>query len=296
MGKHAYLVISHNKWKQLRFLIDVLDDPRNDFFILIDTKARDFDKDRFLSSFPSSTSDRIFFAKQIDIRWGMYSQIEAELSVLKESTSHSNYDYYHLISGIDMPLKNQNEMHKFFDSMQGTEFVDYDEYNDNKQALERSRYHYVLQTLVGRSQHTPIKYLRDILVFFEKAIGVNRVKEIENDLGKGATWFSITDDFARYVVSQEEFLKKHFNYTYCCDEVFLQTLLNRSPYKKNWFGFKNSEVSYQNLRYLDWGRGKPYTFRKDDFFELCKSPYMFARKFSEDIISDDIKKYLGVKT
>lgn len=292
MGKHAYLIISHNKWKQLAFLIEILDDPRNDFFILIDSKARDFDKDRFLSSFSSGLSNRIFFTKQVDIRWGMYSQIDAEVTILKESTSHSKYDYYHLISGIDMPLKTQDEMHKFFDSMQGTEFVDFDEKDDNKQALERARYHYFLQTLVGRSQHNPVKYFRDILVLIEKTLGVNRVKDIEKDLGKGATWFSITDDFARYVVSQEHFLHEHFSNTYCCDEVFLQTLLNRSPYKQNWFGYKNSEIYYQNMRYLDWGRGKPYTFKKTEYFELCNTPYMFARKFSEDIISDDVKKYL----
>ena len=293
MGKHAYLVIAHNNWNQLKFLLEILNDSRNDFFLLIDKKAKDFDKVRLLSSLSSELSKHIFFTKQVDIRWGMYSQIDAEIKVLKEATNHSKYDYYHLISGVDMPLRSQDDMHAFFDSMQGTEFVDYDKCNSNEQALERARFHYFLQTLVGRSQHSPIKYFRDILVYAEKLLGVSRIKDIENNLGKGATWFSITDNFARYVVNQEEFLKNHFNNTYCCDEVFLQTLLNLSPYKKNWYGYKDPSIQYHNLRYLDWERGKPYTFKKVEFFKLCNSPYMFARKFGNDIISNDVYIHLS---
>ena len=289
MGRHAYLIIAHNKWKQLHFLLSILNDPRNDFFILIDSKATDFDQERLVSSLPSHN---IYFTDQLNIRWGTYSQIDAELIVLKAATAHSKYDYYHLISGVDMPLKTQDELHSFFDSMMGTEFVDYDRHNDHEQALERAGYHYYLQTMVGRKQHSVIKAFRDLLVLIEKFSGINRARDFEGDLGKGANWFSITDSFARYVISQEDFLKRQFINTYCCDEVFLQTLLNRSPFKQNWYGYKNPEIEYQNLRYVDWGRGKPYTFTKEEFFELRKTPYMFARKFSEDIISEDVKAVL----
>ena len=50
MEKHAYLFIAHNNWEQLSFLINILDDPRNDFFILIDAKAKTFDENDFLRS------------------------------------------------------------------------------------------------------------------------------------------------------------------------------------------------------------------------------------------------------
>ena len=37
------------------------------------------------------------------------------------------------------------------------------------------------------------------------------------------------------------------------------------------------------MRYIDWKRGKPYTWgqKENDFDELMNSPYMFARKFDE---------------
>lgn len=39
---HAYLIIAHNKFEQLKKLIKVLDDKRNDIFIHVDEKS--FDK------------------------------------------------------------------------------------------------------------------------------------------------------------------------------------------------------------------------------------------------------------
>ena len=34
------------------------------------------------------------------------------------------------------------------------------------------------------------------------------------------------------------------------------------------------------MRCIDWKRGEPYTFQKDDFDELMSSNMLFARKFS----------------
>jgi hypothetical protein len=289
MGKHAYLIVAHNNWEQLLFLIDILEDPRNDFFLLVDSKAKDFNREIFVKDCPSNN---LYFAESMKVYWGDYTLTEAVVSLLKRATYKGKYDYYHLISAIDMPLKSQDEMHRFFDDNQGCEFVDYDSYEDTTWATARIKYYYYCQKLVGRRMKDIIKFARDAVVFIEKICGVNRIKGIEDYLGKGSNWFSITDDFARYIVGNEEFIREHFIRTYCSDEVFVQTLLKMSPYNSNWYGFKNREIQYQNLRYLDWTRGKPYTFKKEEFPDLCKSPYMFARKFGKDIISEDIKQYL----
>ena len=36
------------------------------------------------------------------------------------------------------------------------------------------------------------------------------------------------------------------------------------------------------MRYIDWKRGNPYIFRKDDYDQLINSPFLFARKFDLD--------------
>ena len=38
-GKHAYLILAHMHLRQLRTLVSLLDDPRNDIYIHIDRKA-----------------------------------------------------------------------------------------------------------------------------------------------------------------------------------------------------------------------------------------------------------------
>lgn len=49
------------------------------------------------------------------------------------------------------------------------------------------------------------------------------------------------------------------------------------------------------MRFIDWKRGKPYTWGRDegDFEMLMNSPYMFARKFNDDEFADKI--YNAVK-
>lgn len=42
------------------------------------------------------------------------------------------------------------------------------------------------------------------------------------------------------------------------------------------------------LRYIDWNRGNPYVFRKDDYNELMSAKHMFARKFDENIDTEII--------
>lgn len=47
------------------------------------------------------------------------------------------------------------------------------------------------------------------------------------------------------------------------------------------------------VRLIDWKRGNPYVFRKDDFEMIRSSPAMFARKFSLDVDSDIVDMILN---
>ena len=43
MQKHAYMIIAHNEFDLLEILVRLLDDPRNDIYVHIDAKVKDFD-------------------------------------------------------------------------------------------------------------------------------------------------------------------------------------------------------------------------------------------------------------
>lgn len=96
---------------------------------------------------------------------------------------------------------------------------------------------------------------------------------------KGDNWFSIGDAFARHVLSKKQWVEETFRNSYCCDEVFLQTILWNSPFKDNVYR-QNGEDNWDGIqRLIDWKRGNPYCFRYGDLEQLKESPLMFARKF-----------------
>lgn len=107
---------------------------------------------------------------------------------------------------------------------------------------------------------------------------------------KGTQWFSITDNLARYVVSKETWIRKVFKNTLCCDEVFLQTLVENSDFKNKLYHKKYDNDPRAIMRLIDWQRGKPYIFRECDFQELMNSEMLFARKFDEKVDSEIVIK------
>ena len=162
---------------------------------------------------------------------------------------------------------------------------------------KRCRYYWFFQELIGDPKKARINKdirrlllftLQRILVLFQRVLGVNRRKDYL--FSCGANWFSITDEFANYVVNKEKWVSDTFVNTLCCDEVFLQTLLVNSPYKENTYRHgENATWQEANQRMVDWGRGRPYIFRKNDYEELVQYSYCFARKFDWQVDKDIIK-------
>ena len=42
MQKHAYMIIAHNEFDLLEILVRLLDDPRNDIYVHIDAKVKEY--------------------------------------------------------------------------------------------------------------------------------------------------------------------------------------------------------------------------------------------------------------
>jgi len=102
---------------------------------------------------------------------------------------------------------------------------------------------------------------------------------------RGSQWFSVTGEFAKYLISQKSFVFKQFKHTYIPDEFFVQTVIINSSFADNLHSKKFDDDHEACLRYIDWTRGHPYTFKSEDYDELMNSGCLFARKFS--IVQDD---------
>lgn len=274
--RHAYLIIAHNNFQQLQTLISLLDDERNDLYLHIDKKARTFSPELI-----HAAHSRLVLIDRLSVSWGGESLIQCELELLKAAVP-GNYRYYHLISGADLPLKSQDEIHRYFREHDGTEFLEFDTAaNEAQLFFDRVRYYFPLQELAGRSRPVLRRLLMALgwrLVSLQKMLHIRRPDIVR--VYKGAQWFSITHDLAQYILSREKLIQKQFFCGWCADEFFLQSVAMSSPYRNH--------VVNNYLRAIDWERGEPYTYHKEDVPQLLASPNFWGRKFSENIDQEAI--------
>lgn len=193
--------------------------------------------------------------------------------------AEEKYQYYHLISGVDLPLKSQKEIHDFFDAHDGQEFVNMGEYEpDEKVYLFRVKYYFPFQEKIGAARpkgKNPLFYriLAAGLYLTQRILRVDRCKG--KKMVMGANWLNITYDCMKYLVSQKEKIQYRYKMTVCADEFFVQNTLLDSPFK--------DKIYKEHIRYIDWKRGRPYVFRKEDYKELMNSEYLWARKFDTKV-------------
>lgn len=109
--RHAYLIIAHDEPEIFHVLISLLDDYRNDIFVHVDQKS---DISLF-NSVRTKKSTISFTRKRINCFWGSPSLMETEFILFEEALAHGPYHYYHLISGVDLPLKTQDYIHEKLD-------------------------------------------------------------------------------------------------------------------------------------------------------------------------------------
>lgn len=279
MGKHAYLIMAHRCDGVLETLLKAIDDERNDIFFHMDKKNKTYDYHQYENLLKKSSFTNI---PRIRVNWGDFSQVEVELLLLEAACNKGEYDYYHLLSGADLPIKTQDYIHDFFDKNQGAEFV---RFTAGEFAFgDRVYYRYPLQPILGRTWGARLNpYFKRLQHIFH----LERNKGI--DFKKGGAWFSITDKCARYVLSKRKWIKKIFNMGVSTDEIFLQTIVYDSEfYDKLYDKTPDADTSY--MRAIDWQRGFPYTWREVDFDYFKSSELLFARKFDESVDANIIKK------
>lgn len=280
MKKHAYLIKAHHQFGLLCKLLTLLDDERNDIYIHIGKGAK-YDSDMLSECVKRSN---LVFVPAVKEVWGGFSQIKSELSLFKEAVK-GRYAYYHLLSGVDLPLKTQDEIHQFFENNAGKEFI----YFCPQDFCEESHYKYeqyhFFQERVGRRQSGFWYQIERVSLFLQRRLGICR-KNSKYEYAMGANWVSITHDLVEYLVLRSADIRKLFQWTLCCDEFLIQTMIRNSPFMDRVFSTRDDY--YACLRLIDWKRGTPYVWRKKDYEELVKAPHLFARKFDEEIDSEVI--------
>lgn len=280
MGKHAYLIIANRNPRQLQTLLTLLDDSRNDIYLLVDRKSVGYPHDFELNY------ATLFSVSSLVIDWGSYSQIEAEMRLFK-AAAPGGYDYYHLLSGLDLPLANQDEIHGFFDAHPGKEFVTYSSMISGAQLLSRvQKYHF---THKFRRPNMAIRLFRKIEKAEQQVFPVRR--ELQNKLAFGSNWVSLENDLVQVLAAEEEQVRVMFNRGFLVDELLVPTMLNLHPEYKEKVYYNQPvhdrpEEFQGNLRYINWWDGSPYVWREKDYETLLaarQQGHLFSRKFDAEI-------------
>ena len=273
MNKQAILIITHDisNLNLLNKQLKVLDSDCFDIFIHIDRKSN-----ILVNDIEKCEKSKLNIYKEIKIYWGDISQVKAELFLIEKALEQNEkYDYLHLISGVDFPLKKPKEIHDYFNKCYGLEFVHFEsltmpDFKENWMKYYR---------FVKNSNDNAISRKIDLfLLYLQMFLKINRFKKFDESFYTGANWFSITDKFARYVIGKKEEINK-LKHTVSTDEVFMQTILYNSEFKDNLY-YKGFDDNYDSCkRLIDWKRGKPYVWKMEDLKELEESNAFFARKF-----------------
>jgi hypothetical protein len=262
----AFLILAHKTPKQLERLIQAMDHPAFDYYIHVDKKAA-AEPFAYLSKM-----DRVFLLHNtIKVFWGRYSLVQATLNGIAEILTRGEYDYIHVMSAQDFPIKPAGYIYQYFCDRKGTEFITCLRESDQHEwwkdaAIHTWRYNF-------HNWRVPGKYRLQVLV--NKLLPAPRYPIPGHEVVGHSNWFTLTGRSARYLL---DFLERNprvvrfFKFVWGADELIFSTVIFNSPYR---------DRIEENLVYIDWSEkvANPKMLGAQDFPALMASDKLFARKF-----------------
>lgn len=269
MKRHAYLIMAHNEPQLLDALLKALDNERNDIYLHIDAKAG-FD----CASYQPVFSKVHYIQNRIDGRWGDFSLVEIEFALIRAAVQLGQYSHFHLLSGVDLPVKSQVFIHDYCNAHPQTLFIGYAQNVTNSELAWRSQ-HRFLYSRSFKSGSTIKKITRALIARIQSLFKYTRYPLT---VKKGSQWWSITSDFVKYLLDNEQQIRHYFQGTYCPDEMVIQTLCWNSPFRHKICSV--TDEFHGCKRYIPWHNGSLMPFTDHDFTLMQHPDFWFARKFS----------------
>jgi hypothetical protein len=302
MNKHAYLVVAHTNWAQLKLLLDQLDYETNDIYLHVNIKSTDFNEKDIREGLKKAS---LFMLNRREVVWASFSLAEIALEFFEIATKR-DYCYYHFLSGGDLLLKSNDYIIDFLSKNRGYEFVEsmcpdkfkwYSRYAYKQIAIDYS--------YNNRFFKASALVLKNLYFMVQKMAGYDKVrKNFNKKLMFGSGFWSITNDFAKHILEHKQWIFDNYHDTSMPEESFLQTVLEDSPFKYRRYRSPNSLLN-DNLRlicwnyekywnYKNWGlRGHPHVWTIADLEMIRRSENLFARKF--DMSADSQIVYETIK-
>lgn len=290
-------VVFHRVTNPLKYTISKLvQSNRNLVILLLDKKADDCVY-REIKEYTKKMKN-VVFSPRISVDWARFSLIEAPLLLMRLALSYQ-VKYFSLISGDDILISSNQEMHSFLDKSyeKKYEFIGVNR-DTNKYSLANPYLRLCIdypEFFYDRYNGNLHKLKKLISFLFLYVFSRKNIGHLPT-LYKGCNWFTISDKAIKYIfryIDKNPYYIDAFKGSYCGDEVFFQTILFNSKFKESIYHIdgqlKDCEMA---LRFIDWESGPdfPKIFREENFHEIKESNMLFARKVQSDISIELIKE------
>ncbi len=289
----AILLLCHMLPGQINDFIGKLDQDCFDFFIHADRKS-----DILPQIDPRPNVYFVPEDRRLDVRWGTYSMVEAELELIALAAGAGKYDYFWLCSGQDFPIVSASEIRRFFQDRQRN-FLTFSASRNypihgrgNPQADKRCEILYP-PWLIGVSF-----WQRAMKKLYQLATGgpghtwkpLRRTPPDGLRLFFGSQWWCLNRETVEWLtgyIREHEGICRFFRYTVCPDESFFHTLIMSSPY---------ANQAEPELVYIDWSEGKssPKVLTPSDWDKMTASGKLTARRINAEQEPELYRKLMAI--
>ena len=287
--RHAYLICAHSNYKTLGLLLRDLDSSNVDIYLHIDLKSQftNKDKEELLTNVKESN---VYFSKRMSIQWGGISQTKMFLMLIRQALATGKYDYLHMLTGQTLPIKSKKYIENFYDQNFGKEFVHF----STGDSYDRVKYYcpYTENCLYLKGIK---KYINIYFILLQQKLNIDVFKRFNWKYKWGSAYGSITESFAKYLISQENKIEKCFSHTKISCESYLQTVLWNSPFKENIFALNEEN---KQLLYVNWDSRHIHgeTIKAADVERIVKeSTSLWACKFNDETSYECFNKILKMR-
>ena len=262
----AYIILAHADALALHRLISVIDPKKRDIFVHIDRKAQDTGFFDLAKNKNVKKIEKIF-----DIYWGHFSLLEATMYMLQSAMDVHYFDYFHVISGADYPIRPLDDFEAFLERGDRKSYVHVVSDLPDPECEKRIYSPYLIQN-------------RDRLsVIFQKILfGAARSSALFRRrpppglvFKRGADWFTFPHHVVAWLLDQwlENATRTYFQRVFIPGELFFPTMVLNSPYSEEHAG--------DPIRYTKWTeRPSPEILVEKDLHKMIASSAFFARKVS----------------
>jgi len=281
--KIAFLIAAHDSPSHLKLLVEALVSSQHEIFIHIDHNSD-------IKTFAKIEHENVhFLSRRTKVYWGGFSQVKATLLLITEAVKFGSFDYFVLLSGKDYPTRSNNFIDDFFEINTNSNFINVVQMPGNGKSLDRIENFYFEQSIRFPLFRKIITYLAKVFPLKRK---IPRKGNSYIPYG-GSTWWALNEGAIQYImqfIERNPVFANFFKYSHCPDEMFFQTILANSAFRKS---LKPA------IFYADFPKGSPHPslISNKHLKELLKSKIsttygdispLIARKFNEN--SSDLIK------